>query len=501
MKRFLLITSVLAVAAFALIARAQTTELKARFDAYDINKDGEISGDEMQAAPILPKLDLDADGKLTLIEAAKALRQKIPEATPTSTGTGDRRLFDFLDKDKDGKLTAEEMPKKQWFDRLDTNSDGSITFEEADSVVAQMKARGESIPRIPGAPESPAAPASEPKTEDLTESPLILKGSDHGVGRLVTDLSLGDKKLSAHLTDSKGTILAFFGATCPISGKLGPELARLEKDASAQQVRMILVCPVSSETADDIQKFVTTHALKSPIVHDKDGLISAALTATTTTEVFLIDSARTLTYRGAINDQYGLGYTKEQPTKTYLRDAMVAMLASTATEIAATTAPGCALDLKKATSIAQTSVTYHHQIERIMQANCLECHRKGSVGPFSLESYEDVIENAGMIRKQVERGVMPPWFAAEPPAGQDTLGSMTAPSPNRIKATSSPGSPATARRATPPMLPRSSSSPSNGFSASPMPSSSYRAPSPSRPKAPCPISSSLLTPTFPKTAG
>jgi Ca2+-binding EF-hand superfamily protein/mono/diheme cytochrome c family protein len=421
MKRFLLITSVLAVAAFALIVRAQTTELKARFDAYDINKDGEISGDEMQAAPILPKLDLDADGKLTLIEAAKALRQKIPEATPTYTGTGDRRLFDFLDKDKDGKLTAEEMPKKQWFDRLDTNSDGSITFEEADSVVAQMKARGESIPRIPGAPESPAAPASEPKTEDLTESPLILKGSDHGVGHLVTDLALGDKKLSAHLTDSKGAILAFFGATCPISGKLGPELARLEKDASAQQVRMILVCPVASETADDIQKFVTTHALKSPVVHDKDGLISAALTATTTTEVFLIDSARTLTYRGAINDQYGLGYTKEQPTKTYLRDAMVAMLASTATKIAATTAPGCAMDLKKATSIAQTSVTYHHQIERIMQANCLECHRKGSVGPFSLESYEDVIENAGMIRKQVERGVMPPWFAAEPPAGQDTL--------------------------------------------------------------------------------
>jgi Ca2+-binding EF-hand superfamily protein len=179
MKRFLLISSVLAVAAFALIVRAQTSDLKARFDAYDINKDGEISGDEMQAAPILPKLDLDADGKLTLIEAAKALRQKIPEATPTSSGTGDRRLFDFLDKDKDGKLTAEEMPKKQWFDKLDIDKDGSVTFEEADSVVAQMKARGEIIPRVPGAPESPAAPTSESKTEDLTEAPIILKGSEN----------------------------------------------------------------------------------------------------------------------------------------------------------------------------------------------------------------------------------------------------------------------------------------------------------------------------------
>jgi len=421
MKRHLFTIVTIACIAFALLVRAQTTDLKSRFNTYDINKDGEISGDEMSAAPILPKLDLDGDGRLTLIEAARALRQKIPEVTPTSPGKGDRSLFDFLDKNKDGKLTAEELPKKQWFDRLDTNSDGSITFEEADSIVAQMKARGESIPRIPGAPESPAATTnSESKVEELTEAPLILKGSEYGVGHLVADFSLGEKKLSGHLAQGNGAILAFFGATCPISNKLGPELARLEKDATANKVGMILICPVASETADDIQKFVSTHALLSPVVHDKDGLIGTTLAATTTTEIFLIDSARTLTYRGAINDQYGLGYAKDQPTKTYLRDALAAMLAHTPPEISATTAPGCVLDLKKEATVVKTDITYHHQIERIMQANCLECHRKGSVGPFSLESYEDVIENAGMIRKQVERGVMPPWFAAEPPEGQGT---------------------------------------------------------------------------------
>jgi hypothetical protein len=43
-----------------------------------------------------------------------------------------------------------------------------------------------------------------------------------------------------------------------------------------------------------------------------------------------------------------------------------------------------------------------------MQANCTECHRKGGVGPFSLESYEDVVAHRGMIRKVVEKGTMPP---------------------------------------------------------------------------------------------
>jgi hypothetical protein len=68
--------------------------------------------------------------------------------------------------------------------------------------------------------------------------------------------------------------------------------------------------------------------------------------------------------------------------------------------------------LSAKTALASSNVTYHRDIARIMQANCVECHHSGGVGPFALDSYEAVIEHAGMIRKQVERGAMPPWFAA-----------------------------------------------------------------------------------------
>ncbi|MCA1964551.1 MAG: cytochrome c, partial [Prosthecobacter sp.] len=91
--------------------------------------------------------------------------------------------------------------------------------------------------------------------------------------------------------------------------------------------------------------------------------------------------------------------------------------------VAATTAPGCALDLRPTSNLSSTSatsVTYHREIARIMQASCLECHREGGVSPFSLQSYEDVLEHAGMIRKQVQRGAMPPWFAAAPAQGTES---------------------------------------------------------------------------------
>ncbi|TDU64325.1 AhpC/TSA family protein [Prosthecobacter fusiformis] len=337
----------------------------------------------------------------------------------TAAGKTGIAAFDNLDKNEDGLLTADELPQKRWLRFLDQDGNGSVTLAEATEGMLKLRQKGGSAPD-----SAPVKPASEDPA--LTEAPVVLKASEHGVGHLVPDLMLKDGrgqefKLSQQLTGRQGIIIAFFGATCPISGKLGPELARLEKDAMARQVAMLLVCPVATETADDIQKFITAHGLKSPVIHDADGQLTTTLAATTTTEVFLLDAARTLVYRGAINDQYGLGYAKDQPNKTYLRDAAAAMLRSEAPLIAATTAPGCALDLKKTAAVTQTAVTYHNQVSRILQANCVECHRPGAVGPFNLESYDDVIENAGMIRKQVERGVMPPWFAAAPPDGQHSL--------------------------------------------------------------------------------
>jgi mono/diheme cytochrome c family protein len=73
---------------------------------------------------------------------------------------------------------------------------------------------------------------------------------------------------------------------------------------------------------------------------------------------------------------------------------------------------------------AHANVTYHKDVEPILQQNCLECHRPsgtnvmGMVAPMAFESYETTRPWAKAIAKQVEARTMPPWHAAPEHAGQ-----------------------------------------------------------------------------------
>ena len=86
----------------------------------------------------------------------------------------------------------------------------------------------------------------------------------------------------------------------------------------------------------------------------------------------VLDAARTVVYRGAVDDQYGLGYALDAPRSAYLRAALADLLAGKTPAVSATTAPGCELDAAPA---AMTARTYHARVERIIQANCVTCHR------------------------------------------------------------------------------------------------------------------------------
>lgn len=414
----LLGVTALAASVLGVRAQAQLAELDARFKAFDKNNDGVISGDEMNSATYLTLLDGNKDGTLTREEAIEGVRktQGLVGGLPESGA-----LFKRLDKDADGRLTPDELPNKRWFNGLDLNQDGSVTADEAGKALASLRKRGTGGgTSAAGSPGGPIKPASEDPS--FKEAPQILKAGGHGVGRMVEDVALTtaegkELKLSA-AAGKNGLVIAFFSASCPISGKLAPETARLEKDLQEQGVGLLLVNAPPVQKKEEAAKFITAHALKSLVGFDAESKLARALAATTTTEVFLLDATRTLFYRGALNDQYGLGYAKDKPARHYLRDAVAAMLADRPADIAATTAPGCALDLpQQAAPATAADITYHRDIARIMQANCVECHHSGGVAPFALDSYDAVIEHAGMIRKQVERGAMPPWFAAPPAAG------------------------------------------------------------------------------------
>jgi thiol-disulfide isomerase/thioredoxin len=263
------------------------------------------------------------------------------------------------------------------------------------------------------------APAPRAKSADPgpKEAPKLRLPAEAGVGRLVPDVALTDLAgKSGKLSDfkaSKLTVVAFTNSTCPVCKKFAPALQRLEKEWADKGVSFLFVNPTKTDK-------VGAHGFAGRYVHDTDGTLTAAFGASSTAEVFVLDSARTVQYRGAISDQYGLGYALDAPRNNYLATALTDLLAGKSPVVAATSAPGCELspDAAKAPKVA---LTYHARIERIMLANCVECHRAGGVAPFALDTYDDVVANKGMIRKTVEKGTMPPWFAAAPKKGEHSL--------------------------------------------------------------------------------
>ncbi|MDI1311995.1 redoxin domain-containing protein, partial [Prosthecobacter sp.] len=260
MKKVLLIllaSTALAASVAGLRAQAQLTDFDEKFKAFDQNSDGIISGDEMKGASYLPRLDLNKDGKLTREEALEAV-QKMRKLTGNQTaGIGNEptaALFKRLDKNSDGKLTADELPNPKWFNNLDTDKDGAVTLSEAETVMASLRKRGSTGSSTAGTPVKPAA-----EDPSFKEAPQWLKGSEHGVGRMVADTALktlkGDEIKLSNAAGKNGLVVALFSTSCPISGRLAPEMARLEKDMKEQGVGVLLVNAPPGQKAEDVAKF------------------------------------------------------------------------------------------------------------------------------------------------------------------------------------------------------------------------------------------------------
>lgn len=321
------------------------------------------------------------------------------------------KRFDQLDKNSDGKITPDELPAAEFFKRLDLDGNGEITKPEAARALARGAMNDLTKPKT--ATPAPAAPT--PAEASVRQGPQPVRPGDHGIGRFVPEVSFVDLSGKSHMLSeiakARVTVFAMTSTSCPLSKKYLPTLVELVK-SSDPDVTWVLVNPQATEKLADMQTAAGQFEGRAIYVHDKDGQLAATLGALTTTDVIVLDAARTVVYHGAIDDQYGFGYSIDAPRYRYLADALAAITAGKQPLVSATEAPGCTLE--QPTKGPQASnVTYHNRISRIMQRHCVECHREGGVGPFALDTYDDLVAHAGMVKQVVERAIMPPWFAVE----------------------------------------------------------------------------------------
>ncbi|MEA2632149.1 MAG: hypothetical protein QOE66_2368, partial [Chloroflexota bacterium] len=204
--------------------------------------------------------------------------------------------------------------------------------------------------------------------------------------------------------------LIFYSSECPISNAYSPTLNRLVEEFPAASFRLVGVCVDPDLTAADVAAHAKDFGLKFPVVHDKDIAVATQVGATITPEAFVFDDQGRVRYHGRIDDQFAARQKRNlNPMTRELHDAIAAVLAGRPVPVAEVPAVGCPISRPVK---ASSHPTYSGEVAAILEKNCLECHRRGQVGPFALETYEQARKRADDIAAVAEDRRMPPWKAA-----------------------------------------------------------------------------------------
>jgi mono/diheme cytochrome c family protein/thiol-disulfide isomerase/thioredoxin len=217
-----------------------------------------------------------------------------------------------------------------------------------------------------------------------------------------------DGRLVELKAPSKGAVvLVFYSSECPISNGYSPTLNRLGLEFPSERTRMVGVCVDPDLSDKEVETHAKDFALKFPIVRDGKGILAAKVGATVTPEAFVIDDAGRLRYHGRIDDQFaGRRKPNAVVATSELRDAVRAVLDGRDVAVEHVEAVGCPLPEHPKPA---SPPTYNGQVAVLLQRHCQECHRKGQVAPFALDTYEQARKRAADIASVVEDREMPPW--------------------------------------------------------------------------------------------
>lgn len=234
------------------------------------------------------------------------------------------------------------------------------------------------------------------------------------VGRHVEPFELSDFR--GHrwsLADDAGpraTVIVFLGNGCPLAKLYAPRLVELAASYADRGVRVVGINSNHQDSITEMAAYAAHHELTFPLLKDPANAIADRLGAQRTPEVFVLDEAHVVRYRGRIDDQFGPGYQRPTATEHDLTRALDELLAGREVSCPQTEALGCLIGRVKR-PVPHGEVTYAGQISRFVARHCLECHREGEAAPFSLTNYDEVVGWAEMMQEVMREGRMPPWFA------------------------------------------------------------------------------------------
>ena len=219
----------------------------------------------------------------------------------------------------------------------------------------------------------------------------------------------GVKWSLAEANKAKATVIVFLDFKCPISNRYVPILNSLAERYQGKGVAFAAVI-CDEEKPEELERHMREFRTNFPVYYDPKHLVSTHFVAHVTPQAFLLDSNRILKYFGAIDDQYQDRTTRLKEVRSpHLIEALEQVLAGKAVTVKHTQAIGCPLNRIKKPEKTEGIVTFHRDVQPILQTRCQVCHRPGDVAPFPLMTFAEALNWADDIKEYVASRRMPPW--------------------------------------------------------------------------------------------
>ncbi len=345
-------------------------------------------------------------------------------------------------------FTCNPSPRDGPHDSFDRDIlDAYVACSEWPGLWRKYSLRGRGSRRMASLLPAPCYPACLVARYDRRACDLALCCADtilaRKPGQIVPGFQLVDTRTGQlnRLSDHRGyvVVVVFVGTSCPVGDLYVPRLIELAGLYESQAVVFLAINSNDSESIDDVVEHARRSHMTFPVLKDPENRVADRLLVERTCEALVIDASGRLRYRGAIDDQYGLGSRRDTPSHDYLKDAIDAVLAGRAVSPDLTHVVGCPIERTvpktasqpaarrvsppKAASTrddrshnspsrgAGAEVTYAADVASILHRRCATCHRPGQVAPFSLHTYEQARRWSTSIAEVIADYRMPPWHA------------------------------------------------------------------------------------------
>ena len=205
--------------------------------------------------------------------------------------------------------------------------------------------------------------------------------------------------------DAKAIVIMIQGNGCPIVRNSLTDYEALSKKYRSKNIRFFMLNSNLQDDRESIAAEAATWGISLPILVDDTQIVGRDLGLSRTAEVLIIDPRkREIVYRGPLHDRVSYEVQTNQVSIHYSEIALDALLDKKPIPAATEHVKGCLINFPEF-----REASYQKEVAPIFLEHCVQCHQKGGIAPWSMDSHAMVQGFAPMIKEVLRTRRMPPY--------------------------------------------------------------------------------------------